>query len=407
MNMFYKKISAILFHSTKNFKTWTRHLSVAAINGNFIVVQPKQSKSNIKFPAVWLRDNCQCNECFHKHTKSRTMNWERINHNVHVERVCAVNNVVNITWNDKHESTFDLDWLLERDFSKDNRQRYIENVYKPAPRLWSKEEYVNVSKTFEYADVANENEALLSWLETLAINGFALIKNAPDNKGVARDLANRIGYIKRTTYGEEFEVKSKENARNYAYLMKPLPLHTDMPYYEYKAGINILHCYVQSVSTGGANLMTDGFYIAEKLKQNCPDYYNILKTTPVDWYDIGNDSGTDFYNIYRSPVICLDIDGQYNRINHNTPKRDSHFTIPLEQVQSWYEAFDKFLELANKEAIEFKTRCGDVFTFNNLRMLHGRTAYEDSPSNKRHLIGAYVDWDIIYSKIRILKMQKN
>lgn len=177
-----------------------------------------------------------------------------------------------------------------------------------------------------------QDKVLLEWLESLAIYGFSIITNSPHDVTVARQLGDRIGYIKRTTYGEEFEVKSKDNARNYAYMMTPLPLHTDMPYYEYKAGINILHCYVQSQSQGGSNHITDGFHIAEKLRKGFPKLFEILVETPVDWYDIGKDSGMSFHNIWRAPTICLDIDGRYHRINENSTTRDSHFSDPLQHL---------------------------------------------------------------------------
>jgi Gamma-butyrobetaine hydroxylase-like, N-terminal len=35
-----------------------------------------------KFPFVWLRDNCQCSECFHKESQSRTIDWEKFDVNV-------------------------------------------------------------------------------------------------------------------------------------------------------------------------------------------------------------------------------------------------------------------------------------------------------------------------------------
>ncbi|XP_011176989.1 gamma-butyrobetaine dioxygenase isoform X1 [Zeugodacus cucurbitae] len=380
-------------------------LSASVTEGNVVVVQQPNGGEPLQFPSVWLRDNCQCSACFHANTKSRQANWKRASVESRIRSINggAEKDVLTIDWQDNHKSTFRLDWLQDRDFAPTNRKRYIEEVYKPTYQLWGKSEFSNVLRSFEFKDVMQQEEVLLAWLESLAIQGFSRIKNSPHDLTVARQLADRIGYIKRTTYGEEFEVKSKDNARNYAYLMTPLPLHTDMPYYEYKAGINILHCYVQSQSQGGSNLMTDGFYIAEKLRKEFPKLFEILVKTPVDWYDIGKDGGMSFHNIWRAPTICLDVDGRYHRINENSTKRDSHFTVPLEQVAPWYEAYDKFIELAYAEAVNFKTNPGDVFVFNNLRMLHGRTAYEDSPTNKRHLIGAYVDWDIIYSKIRIIR----
>ncbi|KAH8400570.1 hypothetical protein KR222_007111 [Zaprionus bogoriensis] len=361
----------------------------------------------LKYPSVWLRDNCQCAECFHGATRARKSHWERGPLNARPERVeyDEQRQQLIVHWQDAHRSSYDLHWLQQRDFSPQARQRYLEQVYRPPAQLWGKAQFAEVTREFPYQDVIEQDAVLRAWLEALAVQGFALLRGAPHDVNVARRLAERIGYIKRTTYGDVFEVKSKPNAGNYAYLMTPLPMHTDMPYYEYKAGINILHTLVQSESPGGANTMTDGFYVAERLRREHPEYYELLRSVPVNWYDIGHDgdAGQPFHSLWRAPVICLDVDGQLARINQNTTKRDSRFSVPLEQVVAWYEAYDKFLQLVQDEAVQFKTRAGDVFVFNNLRMLHGRTAYEDSPQNKRHLVGAYVDWDIIYSKLRTLR----
>ncbi|EDW00199.1 GH11991 [Drosophila grimshawi] len=360
-----------------------------------------------KYPSIWLRDNCQCSECFHAATRARKSHWERGPLHVRAERVRfdEKRQQLIVNWEDAHNSSYDLDWLQQRDFSVEARQRYLNEVYKPPAQLWGKSQFGDVTHHFEYHDVLKQDAVLLDWLQALAVQGFALLHGAPHDEQVVRHLAERIGYIKRTTYGDVFDVKSKPNAGNYAYLMTPLPLHTDMPYYEYKAGINILHTLAQSESPGGANLMTDGFYVANTMRRDYPDYYELLRSVPVNWFDIGHDgdAGKPFHSLWRAPVISLDADGQFARINQNTTKRDSRFTVPLEQALAWYEAYDKFLQVAQAEAVEFKTRPGDVFVFNNLRMLHGRTAYEDSPQNKRHLVGAYVDWDIIYSKLRTLK----
>jgi len=99
----------------------------------------------------------------------------------------------------------------------------------------------------------------------------------------------------------------------------------------------------------------------------------------------------------------LDDAGEYTRINHSVPQRDSHFNVPLKQVLPWYEAYARFVKMAREDAHSFKTQPGDVLTFNNLRLLHGRTGYDDTENNSRYIVGAYLDWDIIYSRLRVLK----
>lgn len=42
---------------------------------------------------------------------------------------------------------------------------------------------------------------------------------------------------------------------------------------------------------------------------------------------------------------------------------------------------------------------GEILTFDNIRVFHGRSTYEGD----RHLEGGYLDWDYVYSKIRVLR----
>lgn len=46
---------------------------------------------------------------------------------------------------------------------------------------------------------------------------------------------------------------------------------------------------------------------------------------------------------------------------------------------------------------------GDILTFDNIRLLHGRDKYEDTGKIMRHVIGGYLDWDEVWSRIRVLK----
>lgn len=69
--------------------------------------------------------------------------------------------------------------------------------------------------------------------------GVALVEGAgtQDVRSVRR-LAERVAFIRRTHYGEEFSVRAKTEPSNVAYTGQPLQLHTDLPYYEYKPGVS-------------------------------------------------------------------------------------------------------------------------------------------------------------------------
>lgn len=49
---------------------------------------------------------------------------------------------------------------------------------------------------------------------------------------------------------------------------------------------------------------------------------------------------------------------------------------------------------------------GDILAFSNIRLLHGHTGYVDKEGNVRHLVGAFVDWNEIYSRLRVLANEK-
>ncbi|GAB0088837.1 hypothetical protein DMENIID0001_033010 [Sergentomyia squamirostris] len=356
------------------------------------------------FPILWLRDNCQCSECFNPPTHSRIIDWYNFNVNTKLETIVwnDLQKKMFIKWHDDHESVFELNWLQKRDFSPKSQENHLLENYRPVRKAWTKNDFSSIFHSFEFNDVINTDEGLKSWLKSLATFGVARITNAPKDEQVCRQIANRVGFIKRTHYGEEFIVKHKADTTNVAYLSTELQLHTDLPYYEYKPGVNLLHCLEQSQSSGGQNLLTDGLSICNMMRQKYSEHYKILKTIPVDWTDIGSENGVKFHKIYRAPMFVVDERDELIRLNHSIPQRGSHFTIPLSLVKPWYEALDVFVKLIRTEAAEFKTQPGDILTFDNIRLIHGRTAYNDTGNNVRHLVGSYLDWDEIYSRLRVL-----
>jgi gamma-butyrobetaine dioxygenase len=52
----------------------------------------------------------------------------------------------------------------------------------------------------------------------------------------------RIGFLRKTNFGESFEVISKPDPNNLAYTALALPLHTDLPNQELPPGYQFLHC---------------------------------------------------------------------------------------------------------------------------------------------------------------------
>ena len=74
------------------------------------------------------------------------------------------------------------------------------------------------------------------------------------------------------------------------------------------------------------------------------------------------------------------------------------------KMEFFYKSYRKFASLIHdkKFSIHFKLQAGDIFCFNNRRILHGRKEF-DPNSGHRHLQGYYLDRDELLSRLNFLK----
>ncbi|NWI17279.1 BODG dioxygenase, partial [Crypturellus soui] len=93
------------------------------------------------------------------------------------------------------------------------------------------------------------------------------------------------------------------------------------------------------------------------------------------------------------------------RINYNNATRASLLDVAPERVRPFYAALQAFDELLRRpeHVVTFKLEPGDVLTFDNWRLLHGRRGYEPGQAGGRCLEGAYADWDVVLSRLRLLR----
>ena len=65
----------------------------------------------------------------------------------------------------------------------------------------------------------------------------------------------------------------------------------------------MLQCIEQVSSEGGANQFVDGFYVAQQLKENDPETFNVLTTTPFQFVDSGKDMFGEFIKKFSRLMI--------------------------------------------------------------------------------------------------------
>ncbi len=96
-------------------------------------------------------------------------------------------------------------------------------------------------------------------------------------------------------------------------------------------------------------------------------------------------------------------DNDFNDIRFSVATMDTLDCHP-DDMERVYKAHHKFGKLLHddKFVIKFRLNPGDIFSFNNRRILHGRTAFNPN-SGHRHLQGYYIDRDEIIGRLNFLK----
>ena len=110
--------------------------------------------------------------------------------------------------------------------------------------------------------------------------GFVVLTNVPTDDNFIIKFANSIGSVRRTNFGEFFNVRSVPNPNDLAYTSLALSPHTDNPYRKPVPCVQLLHCITNNVS-GGNSTLVDGYTVSEKIKEDYPEYYEILSSVKV------------------------------------------------------------------------------------------------------------------------------
>jgi gamma-butyrobetaine dioxygenase len=254
----------------------------------------------------------------------------------------------------------------------------------------------------DYKSAKSDKTLLLQWLKSLYRYGFAKMTGGKIESGAVIQIADLFGYVRETNYGKWFEVRSEINAINLAYTNLGLQAHTDNPYRDPVPTIQILYCLENSAS-GGDSTVVDGFNAAIRLKDENPDYFNLLSKYCAR-FEYNGDKGTHLQS--RRPIIELSPDGKLIAIRFNNRSAAPITDVPYDDMANYYKAYRTFSDIINDPqlTVNFKLNSGECFIVDNTRVLHARTAY--SGAGTRWLQGCYVDKDGLLSTISTMSEKK-
>jgi len=373
----------------------TINISKICQNGSGLDVEWNDGeKSNFNF--MWLRDNCPTSR--DKDSRHRMFNLLEVSTNIAPKQFkINTEGKLEIEWNEgNHTSYYDQKWLRENCYTINNKKKYISPYVLWDNSLNSKLSTIQI----EHDEIMDSDKGLIKWLELLHYYGIAIVKKAPIEKKSALPVLNRIGSIRETFFKTPFEVINIPKPNNSAYTAHALRNHMDLPWFENPPGYQFLHCLINKAE-GGNSSAVDAFAVADYLRKNEKEIFESLVSVPLKFKD--NDYTQESIRIFHAPAITLTKDNDFNDIRFSVATMDTLDCHP-DHMERVYKAHHKLGNLLHddKFVIKFRLNPGDIFSFNNRRVLHGRTAF-DPNSGHRHLQGYYIDRDEIIGRLNFLK----
>ena len=177
--------------------------------------------------------------------------------------------------------------------------------------------------------------------------------------------------------------------------------HTDNPYRDPVPSLQLLHC-LSSSDIGGDSTVVDGFCVADALRDREPDKFKLLTTMPVRVRFSDKDTELEA----EVTLISLNPRGDVVAVRLNGPTAlpfdfDSDLMVPYYVA---YRTFGLMLESPEFQ-VRFKLEPGDLYIFDNARVMHGRTEF--SGEGNRHLHSCYADRDGLYNRLAVLNRTKS
>jgi len=289
---------------------------------------------------------------------------------------------------------YDPSWLRAHCYSSANAQL----ARRHQPTLWAAAEMQWSVPSIDYIEAQNNDAERLNLFDAVRTQGICMVTNVPDKVEATEDLAAMFGYVRETHYGRTFEIKSTLNPTLIANAPLPLRPHTDENFREPPPGIMIFHTMQASEDRGGVLVMTDGFKIADDLKKEDPEAYELLSTVPIPHRRFIEGVGLRA----EHTVLTHDYFGQLVqfRLNERTM---GPIDLPPELMEKTYAALSKVLEMTydSKYHMHHLLESGQALIFDNARVMHARTGF----NGNRHVRLTHIGSDEFYSRWRQLRHQ--
>ncbi|MEV4560140.1 TauD/TfdA family dioxygenase [Kitasatospora sp. NPDC049285] len=338
----------------------------------------------------WLRDNCPCTDCRDPRSGQKRFQIGDLPDGLQATEAVQEEQGLRVVWSDGHRSFYPTGWA-EADPDGDGRTEH-------AKRLWQAADFSRGLPEADWPVYLAEPEEKIAVLAAVRRSGFAVLRGVPVEEGQVLAVARTFGFVRETNYGELFDVRVEPDPANLAFTSVAIAPHTDNPYRDPVPTLQLLHC-LDNDAVGGDSGLVDGFRAAALLRAEDPAAFALLARTPVPFRYRDRDADLSA----EMPMIGLDPRGAIREVRFNNRSIDTLRGLSGEELDAFYAAYRGFaaITLRPELQLEFRLGPGDCLIFDNTRLLHARTAFEQE--GRRHLQGCYADLDSLASTLAVLR----
>lgn len=376
----------------------------------FIQIEDKLHGGYARLDAVVLRDSCRCVKCTDPSSGQKNFASTDVPADIGIDRIRLDEGGIGIVFSNDiprlaeggHEML--LPWetvekaLGRRDVEELPYPRQ-DAVYPKTGRVfWDDATIRSRIRKIDYADfIQPDSPAFWQTLLDLSSLGLVFLKNVPHDEDSIVRITEHIANIKSTFYGRTFDVRAKPDAENVAYTSGYLGLHQDLLYLERPPAIQILHCLENSCA-GGESLFSDGLRAGKLmwLQDNVAAVRNLARVQiPYHYEKHGY-----WYKQKRSLFDVTPRSDILASVYWSPPFQDI-FQLPSVDTRAWLEPAQLFDRLINAPDAMYQRKMspGECVLFDNMRVMHGRRAFDPSSGGSRWLRGAYIEREDFVSRV--------
>ena len=376
--------------ASENVGAQMKKIEKASLKARSLVLE-WSDLSTSEFHFLWLRDNCP--QLLHPSTNHRVVETSSIPDDLRPSKThVTVDGNLQIVWtHDGHVSTFAPGWLQAHDYS--GGARYARRVVK----LWDAEAIARSLPDVSYPALLTDDNTRAAFLQGFIEHGVGILRNVPCEPGTVLDVGRELGELRTTSWGLVFDVVSMENANSVAYTNLPLVTHTDEGYRDPAPTVQLQH-FLRADASGGASTLVDGFAIAEDMRREAPEQFNLLASTLLHFHF----ADATAEHQAQDSIITLDADGAVKAIRYSNHSAQP-FLLDADIMEPFYAAYREFGRRRENDRYQLRINmaAGDLYMVDNHRVMHGRTGF--TSGGARHLQSCYIERDELVSRLMVLK----